>query len=402
MEASNLSSSIPNSGSISLSSQSMFQWNAFSSLVSVKLDSSNYLLWRSQIESVMFSQDLIKLVDGSCPAPNQFNGEGANKSVNPEFIIWKQADQLALSWIKATIDKSVLGQIIRSPTSKDAWIQLEKSYASQSSMRILQLKRDLQDVRKGDLSMVEYLNKVRFIADALCAANEFISDDTLVHHTLNGLSTEYESFITSITTMKHLPTFAELYDLLLNHEKRLQNMHRHASQQVENSVAFFSQRGRGRSRFFGGRGRGRQQPHQNNQPNNSYNQNQGNRGYKDFSPAKQPVVTSLCPYFAQISLEVWRWSFLSTRVDGGFEFWGFIVAALDFGLRDDLGFGCESAVKQSGFSLESSKFSSSSFGDNLLLCECFLDGVGGVGTSGAIAACNDGQRTSTRTVSTVN
>ncbi|KAF3785934.1 hypothetical protein EJ110_NYTH19170 [Nymphaea thermarum] len=57
----------------------MFQWNAFSSLVSVKLDSSNYLLWRSQIESIMFSQDLIKFVDGSCPAPNQFIDEGANK-----------------------------------------------------------------------------------------------------------------------------------------------------------------------------------------------------------------------------------------------------------------------------------------------------------------------------------
>ncbi|KAF3784149.1 hypothetical protein EJ110_NYTH30992 [Nymphaea thermarum] len=79
-------------GSISLSSQSMFQWNAFSSLVSVKLDSSNYLLWRSQIESVMFSQDLIKFVDGSCPAPKQFIEEGANNVVNPEFIVWKGAE----------------------------------------------------------------------------------------------------------------------------------------------------------------------------------------------------------------------------------------------------------------------------------------------------------------------
>ncbi|KAF3784150.1 hypothetical protein EJ110_NYTH30994 [Nymphaea thermarum] len=122
-------------------------------------------------------------------------------------------------------------------------------------------------------------------------ANEFISDDTIVHHTLNGLSTEYESFITSITTMKTLPTFAEMYDLLLNHEKRLQNMNRH-SLQVENFVAFFSQRGRGCKRFYRGRGTGRQQ--YNGNQSKGYYQNQGNCGFKDSISTNQPIVCQLC------------------------------------------------------------------------------------------------------------
>ncbi|KAF3784536.1 hypothetical protein EJ110_NYTH30005 [Nymphaea thermarum] len=55
--------------SASLNPASSIQWNAFASLVSVKLDRTNFLLWRSQIKAVMISQDLIKYVDGTCEAP---------------------------------------------------------------------------------------------------------------------------------------------------------------------------------------------------------------------------------------------------------------------------------------------------------------------------------------------
>ncbi|KAF3773341.1 hypothetical protein EJ110_NYTH55560, partial [Nymphaea thermarum] len=77
------------------------QWNAIASLVSVKLDENNYLLWKSQLRSAMYSQDLLRYVDGSStPPPERLNANSAE--INPEYIKWKRSDQLTLSWILST------------------------------------------------------------------------------------------------------------------------------------------------------------------------------------------------------------------------------------------------------------------------------------------------------------
>ncbi|KAF3773206.1 Retrovirus-related Pol polyprotein from transposon TNT 1-94 [Nymphaea thermarum] len=45
-----------------------------------------------------------------------------------------------------------------------------------------------------------------------------ISDTDLVLYTLTGLSAEYEAFITTVTTFKTLPTFPEIFDMLISQE----------------------------------------------------------------------------------------------------------------------------------------------------------------------------------------
>ncbi|KAF3788264.1 hypothetical protein EJ110_NYTH21243 [Nymphaea thermarum] len=94
--------------------------SSIASLVSVKLNRDNYLLWRSQLESVMISQDLMKFVDGSGEAPSETILRDGKDELNPEFAIWRKSDQLVLSWIKATVSEAVLGQIIRTRSAREA------------------------------------------------------------------------------------------------------------------------------------------------------------------------------------------------------------------------------------------------------------------------------------------
>ncbi|KAF3788909.1 hypothetical protein EJ110_NYTH05878 [Nymphaea thermarum] len=107
--------------SASLNPASSIQWNAFASLVSVKLDRTNFLMWRSQIKAVMISQDLIKYVDGTCEAPTRTTiGEGNTTTENPAYVMWKRSDQLALSWILAIVSEPVLGQVLHFETAREA------------------------------------------------------------------------------------------------------------------------------------------------------------------------------------------------------------------------------------------------------------------------------------------
>ncbi|KAF3785643.1 hypothetical protein EJ110_NYTH27126 [Nymphaea thermarum] len=206
----------------SMASASSIQWNAAAALVFVKLNRDNYLLWRSQLESVMDSQDLLPFVDGTQVKPQKEITKDGKTEVNPEFGAWRKMDRLALSWIKATVTEVVLGQIMRAKTAHDAWSTLEKSYGSQSPLRIMLLGKELLLLKTGSMPMQVYLDKIKFLSDALSTAGQDISDQDLVQITRNGLSSEYESFITMLTgpSSSHI-SFSELFDLLMNQEKRL-------------------------------------------------------------------------------------------------------------------------------------------------------------------------------------
>ncbi|KAF3781176.1 hypothetical protein EJ110_NYTH34465 [Nymphaea thermarum] len=132
-----------------MATTSPIQWNAAAALVSIKLNRDNYLLWRSQVESVMDSQDLLQFVDETQVEPPKEITKDGKTEMNPKFVTWRKLDRLALSWIKATIIEAVLGQIMRAKTAFDAWTTLEKSYGSQSPLRIMLLRKELLLIKKG-------------------------------------------------------------------------------------------------------------------------------------------------------------------------------------------------------------------------------------------------------------
>uniref|UniRef100_A0A5K1DIR4 Retrotransposon gag domain-containing protein n=2 Tax=Nymphaea colorata TaxID=210225 RepID=A0A5K1DIR4_9MAGN len=81
------------------------------------------------------------------------------------------------------------------------------------------MKRELQNRKKGGMSMTEYLQHISFLHDSLSRVQHFVSDTDLVLYTLNGLNSEYESFITTVTVFKDLPSWSELYDTLITQER---------------------------------------------------------------------------------------------------------------------------------------------------------------------------------------
>lgn len=60
---------------------------------------------------------------------------------------------------------SVLAQVITCETSRDLWQSLQHTFDSKYLARILELSLQLQTTKKGNLSWLEYLPKIRSIAD---------------------------------------------------------------------------------------------------------------------------------------------------------------------------------------------------------------------------------------------
>lgn len=74
------------STTITLPSALAFLVSNFHSLVNIKLDSSNYLLWRIQVENVVDANGFFSYLDGSKPVPPpQIRDDQGNLAPNPAF-----------------------------------------------------------------------------------------------------------------------------------------------------------------------------------------------------------------------------------------------------------------------------------------------------------------------------
>lgn len=76
-------------------------------------------------------------------------------------------------FIMSYVTDDVLKKISGFDTTRDAWIKLENSYASESKARAIQVREELQSFKKGNL---KYMLRIKLLANKLdsvgCGLNE--------------------------------------------------------------------------------------------------------------------------------------------------------------------------------------------------------------------------------------
>ena len=101
-------------------------------------------------------------------------------------------------WLYVSVLDSMIVHIKDVETPKETWDTLVKLYITNTTARKMQLKQELHNVQRNNLSINEYSLKVKGLADSLGLIGEPIDDEDLVSMSLNGLGREYAQFQTSI------------------------------------------------------------------------------------------------------------------------------------------------------------------------------------------------------------
>lgn len=159
------------------------------------------------------------------PVPFEFisDNEGNHtKEPNPKFLHWVQQDQNVLCWINATLSESILAHVVGLSSAQDVWVALERRFASFSRSYIIRLKTQLQTIKKGSLSMTEYIQKIKHLSDRLASVSCPIDNEDLIIYTLNELPVEYGPFKTSIRTRSDPILVEDLHVQLLCEELNLE------------------------------------------------------------------------------------------------------------------------------------------------------------------------------------
>jgi len=195
---------------------------------------------------------------------------------------------MLLSVLISTLTETLVVHAVGCANVHQLWTTLVSMFASQARSRVMQIHYQLATSKKGSASITEYFQTFKALCDNLAAASQHLNDFERTSYFLPGLGTDYDPFVTSITTQLGPLTLDEIYGHLLAHEMRIEH---HLAPEAVVPTTNFSTRG-APSRGRGYRGRGRT----NNSRGQGYfspGRGRGSTSYSDSGQSSRPVY-QLC------------------------------------------------------------------------------------------------------------
>ncbi|KAL4318029.1 hypothetical protein GQ457_18G017830 [Hibiscus cannabinus] len=208
--------------------------------ISIRLDETNYLLWRQQVLFAIESLALSSHIDGTISVPPQYTMVDGVKTVNAEFVVYKQQDSALCSWLLSSISTSILPSLVNCRTTFEIWEKIQKVFSVSSTTKIMHLHCSLKNLRKRDQNMREYLAQIQAVCDSLAACWNPLTETMHISAILSGLPSEYEPVIAVITSSQQSYTLDGVCSVLLDTEARQQETHLVNLVQAQSSSMGFS------------------------------------------------------------------------------------------------------------------------------------------------------------------
>ena len=169
--------------------------------ITVRLDRTNYLLWKMQVVPNIAGQGWYGFLDGSYGAPpatiTEGDGAKAVTKPNPEYALWFYTDQRVLSILVGSKTEEILGRT----TASSVWACLESMFSAQNRAGVRQMRRQLSTLKKNDLTAAAYFHKMKGFADAMAQVGSPLSDAEVIDYIVVGLGPQYESLQHSLTVL---------------------------------------------------------------------------------------------------------------------------------------------------------------------------------------------------------
>ena len=119
-----------------------------SSMMTIKLDYGNYIVWKHQIVAILETYLMIDILDDSIVAPNCFLKDSFGNltiEINPSFISWKNHEQPMFTFINSTLSPSILALTVGQKSANEVWKALEKRLASMSRSHVMSFCNELSE-----------------------------------------------------------------------------------------------------------------------------------------------------------------------------------------------------------------------------------------------------------------
>lgn len=103
-------------------------------------------------------------------------------------------------------------------SSREVWNTLVQRFTSTSRTNILNLKLELQSLKKGSDIVNVFLQKIKIARDKLLAVGVVVDNEELLCIVLRGLPKEFAHFCSTIRTRSDPIAYEQLYIMLQSEE----------------------------------------------------------------------------------------------------------------------------------------------------------------------------------------
>ena len=148
----------------------------------------------------------------------------------------------------------MLMRMVGCDTSRQIWKTLEVFFASQTKAQISHFKTRFQNTKKGDLSVNDYLLKIKSLIDCLASIGYVITTKDHIDAIFDGLSYEYDTFVVSVNSRNDLYTVAKIESLLLAQENIIEKHYKELDSTNQVNMAKISNNQQSHKKFNGGQG----------------------------------------------------------------------------------------------------------------------------------------------------
>lgn len=148
-----------------------------------------------------------------------------------------------------SVSKDILVQVVSVPTAAGVWQAIEGLCASQSRARVINTRMALATTQKGNMSVADYVTKMRALADEMASAGKKLDDEDLVSYILAGLDAEFNPLVSAVAARVEPISMGDLISQMTSFEQHQELLHGAPQSSVNTAT-----RGRGGN---GQRGRGR-------------------------------------------------------------------------------------------------------------------------------------------------
>ncbi|KAG7574150.1 Integrase catalytic core [Arabidopsis suecica] len=189
------------------------------SIISEVFDGTNYDDWQIAIKIALDAKNKLVFIDGSVPRPPESDRL---------FRIWSRCNSLVKSWLLNSVSKPIYKSILRFDDASEIWNDLLTRYRITNLPRSYHLSQQIWSLQQGTMDLATYYTTLRTLWNELdgsdcvtlckhcdcCKAVDKKADHARVIKFLAGLNESYSVIRTQIIMKKHVPSLAEVYNLL--------------------------------------------------------------------------------------------------------------------------------------------------------------------------------------------
>lgn len=161
-------------------------------------------------------------LDGSAVEPAKTikvkTGETEEDAPNPRHQEWMAQGQQVLSYPLLSISRDILVQVVSILAAAGVWEAIRGMCASQSRARVINTRMALATTQKGNMTVTEYVTKMRGLADEMESAGKKLDDEDLVSYILAGLDAEFNPLVSVISARVEPISVGELISQMTSFE----------------------------------------------------------------------------------------------------------------------------------------------------------------------------------------